>query len=538
MAETISKQIENETTAWRKDNLAGINPISLSVLKAFLNETNDDTKIVISKFGISMTVKSLCCLKKKKWLNDEIINFYMGMLSERHAEYKSINGGRGQFFFSSYFMSNLIDRGYDGVSRWTKNVKIFELDKVFVPININNFHWVLAVVHIQEKVIEYVDSMKYGYGKSYCQALSMWLAKEAKKSSVPFKNSEWMSWRQNEFYPTQDNGYDCGLYVVVSADVISLQLPLDMSFNASHMPHLRKLVGVNILRGTLCSQSSVFVDISRDNELMYCVDEDTCDNVNGASSSISEELKELAEKIKESVASYGKLLSDANYYSDNDDDIKEAIRLSLLETSDSFHRTFTVDTATEDEVGEQTVGGKGNTESQSMDVYDDEDDDQAGSTSMVTEQKDGDDSKEKAEETFEEVDEEKGHNTGSGNENEDEDEEDADAKSDEDEVMDAEEKEGDNTGSGNENGDEDEEDADAKSDEDEEEVKKDADADEGKVDTGSGTGDEDDEDENNNPMKIKEVTKSFTDDSDDDSDAKNNPRLANHDFKKKKRSRI
>ena len=48
---------------------------------------------------------------------------------------------------------------YNDVRRWTKNIDIFEYDKIFIPINISNGHWTLAVISMQLLEIKYYDSL-------------------------------------------------------------------------------------------------------------------------------------------------------------------------------------------------------------------------------------------------------------------------------------------------------------------------------------------------------------------------------------------
>ena len=45
------------------------------------------------------------------------------------------------------------------IIRWTKNFDIFEKDKLFFPINIDNTHWTMMVVYVQDKRVMYLDSM-------------------------------------------------------------------------------------------------------------------------------------------------------------------------------------------------------------------------------------------------------------------------------------------------------------------------------------------------------------------------------------------
>ena len=65
------------------------------------------------------------------------------------------------FAFNTFFYSLLSTRGYSAVRRWTKKAKInlFEIDRVLIPINKGGFHWILSVINVADKRIEYYDSM-------------------------------------------------------------------------------------------------------------------------------------------------------------------------------------------------------------------------------------------------------------------------------------------------------------------------------------------------------------------------------------------
>jgi sentrin-specific protease 1 len=135
--------------------------------------------------------KSMHSLRPAKWLNDEIIHYYYNMLSKRDEEmFQKDSTCRRSHFFKSFFMTKLLNeesdtnRGqyeYKNVKRWSKKVpgkNIFKLDKLFVPININRSHWVLAEISMLEKKIEIFDSKKHidgDGGKTYVDALFSYL---------------------------------------------------------------------------------------------------------------------------------------------------------------------------------------------------------------------------------------------------------------------------------------------------------------------------------------------------------------------------
>jgi Ulp1 family protease len=170
----------HSTAATRKHNSYGsevlshledvISPdISLSLRNVKMTEedvthlsevfSQEPDTILIDKFHIDMTVAKISCLEQGTWLNDEVINFYVSMLME---DLKQSTRGREIYIFSTFFMAKLNQGGqysFHLVSRWTKNIDIFGLKKVFIPINIANNHWTLVFIDLTVKTIGYYDAM-------------------------------------------------------------------------------------------------------------------------------------------------------------------------------------------------------------------------------------------------------------------------------------------------------------------------------------------------------------------------------------------
>ena len=97
------------------------------------------------------------------------------------------------FASSSFFHSKLCENGYTyaNVRRWSKKFDVFSKDKIFVPVNISNSHWCLAVIFIQKKKIEYYDSMN-GAGRRTLDALLRYLGDEMKdKKKTDFDSDGW-----------------------------------------------------------------------------------------------------------------------------------------------------------------------------------------------------------------------------------------------------------------------------------------------------------------------------------------------------------
>jgi len=186
-------------------------------------------------------------------LNDEVINFYMNMLQDRDISLCELNKNRRKsHFFNSFFVERLLVTDgcykYESVKRWTKKFNIFEMDKLFFPINICNCHWTLAVVYPQNKRIEYFDSSR-GNGQIYRDGLLRWIKDEADKDELFLNIDEWKTYSRSHEIPLQRNGWDCGMFAIIAADFLSDNLPLHYTQN--DMPSFRLKVGLRILNGCL-----------------------------------------------------------------------------------------------------------------------------------------------------------------------------------------------------------------------------------------------------------------------------------------------
>jgi sentrin-specific protease 1 len=115
--------------------------------------------------NISVQRQSMHRLQPGEWLNDKTINYYFTMLCQRDSEFYDADPNRKRNYFStSHFMYKLLNVGhpskegeeYSNVKKWLEAVPggdVFELDKIFFPINVGRMHWICAVISMTEKKI-------------------------------------------------------------------------------------------------------------------------------------------------------------------------------------------------------------------------------------------------------------------------------------------------------------------------------------------------------------------------------------------------
>nr|CAB3500850.1 unnamed protein product [Digitaria exilis] len=149
--------------------------------------------------NIEITKEKFQCLRPRCWLNDE--------LAKNGYDYKS-------------------------VKRWTTRRKLgYELidcDKIFVPVH-KDVHWCLAIINMKENTFQYLDSLG-GMDHNVTNILAQYITEEVKEKSS--KAIDARLWREEIVdIPLQQNGWDCGMFMLKYIDFHSRGLSLDFSQN-------------------------------------------------------------------------------------------------------------------------------------------------------------------------------------------------------------------------------------------------------------------------------------------------------------------
>ncbi|KAG2263360.1 hypothetical protein Bca4012_014415 [Brassica carinata] len=219
------------------------------VYRAFSGKNRRKVLVTHANSNIDITGEVLQCLTPSAWLNDEVINVYLELLKER--ETREPKKYLKCHFFNTFFYKKLVsDSGYNykAVRRWTTQRKLgyalIDCDMIFVPIH-RGVHWTLAVINNRDRKFLYLDSLN-GVDSKILNALAKYLGDEAKEKSG--KDIDVSSWDMEfvEDLPQQQNGYDCGMFMLKYIDFFSRGLGL--YFSQEHMPYFRLRTVKEILR--------------------------------------------------------------------------------------------------------------------------------------------------------------------------------------------------------------------------------------------------------------------------------------------------
>jgi sentrin-specific protease 1 len=118
---------------------------------------------------------------------------------------------------------------YSRVAGWGRKKSptgnIFQLETLFVPININRTHWTVAVVHFRQQTITYLDSLG-APGHSHLIRILRYIQQEHNQIyQLPLLEG-WMVRTCPLTVPRQHNNHDCGAYMCLFADQIIRGMPL------------------------------------------------------------------------------------------------------------------------------------------------------------------------------------------------------------------------------------------------------------------------------------------------------------------------
>ncbi|XP_058113468.1 uncharacterized protein LOC131256580 isoform X2 [Magnolia sinica] len=103
-------------------------------------------------------------------------------------------------------------------------------ERVYVPVNHNNSHWFLMVIYPRKREIIIVDSLHTNALLKYKQKIKVMtealpILFHATGDSTALEGKKWTA-KVDESAPKQDNGYDCGIFVMKFIDILCSGLTL------------------------------------------------------------------------------------------------------------------------------------------------------------------------------------------------------------------------------------------------------------------------------------------------------------------------
>ena len=190
----------------------------------------DEDFTIAEVAGQTIKRDSMPRLAAGRWLSDDIIDFVL-----RGIVLPNLSG---KHIYSTHFYSKLTggndDRGPEGyffaeVQTWARRIQggILSLEELYIPINKNSNHWMVARVKFLEKRVEAWDSLGPTEDASaYLQNILRYVydaSTHAGANLPPFPRwaSDWTCTDESRRSPRQENGTDCGLFTILSTALMA-----------------------------------------------------------------------------------------------------------------------------------------------------------------------------------------------------------------------------------------------------------------------------------------------------------------------------
>ena len=242
--EEISAPVENNRNPLTivKPEMPTLTPeIDQVIIRAL---SSNYKKVLVSSYGIKITRTDIETLTERRWLNDQVINFYFEMIVER--SWKNDNLPK-VYAFSSFFYPKLIKCNYSKVERWTRKVDLFSHDLIFIPVHLC-VHWCLAVVDFRKCGIYYYNSKRLA-NYECLNAIEQFLKDEhLAKKNVPLDLSNFEKLNVKDI-PEQTNNYDCGMFICKFAEYISRNAVI--TFKEDDLQFFRRRMVYEIVEKTI-----------------------------------------------------------------------------------------------------------------------------------------------------------------------------------------------------------------------------------------------------------------------------------------------
>ncbi|KAK8767462.1 hypothetical protein V5799_005758 [Amblyomma americanum] len=204
-------------------------------------------QVVVEGFSIPLTRRDIATLIEGKWLNDNIVKFYLAMIAERSER----RGGPPVYAFSSFFFTKLYRCGPGGAKRWTQGADLFSYDNLMVPVRSQDAsHWWLAVVDFRTPEMVIYDSL--GPRQKHAESIDALAQYLEEVSHLPDCDLDWSGWH---FYPRivplQKNTSDSAVFMC--RYTVCLTRDVQIFFELKHMPYFRRRIVFEILYCRLLS---------------------------------------------------------------------------------------------------------------------------------------------------------------------------------------------------------------------------------------------------------------------------------------------
>ncbi|XP_071950124.1 sentrin-specific protease 5-like isoform X2 [Antedon mediterranea] len=208
-------------------------------LKRSCPRQNIDLEVECVVGNYELTKDDFATLRNGCWLNDNIINAYMYLLSVADSTV---------YPFSTFFYPTLMNKGYKSVEKWTKKKNLFKYRLLLVPVHLD-VHWTIAYIDVKGQIIEYYDSMGSENHACLVNLKQFMILEATKHQNSQSTLRKWKTSTVEGAVPRQTIGGDCGVFACQFARCLVARKPPE--FYQIQMPRLRQEIRKDIHNGNV-----------------------------------------------------------------------------------------------------------------------------------------------------------------------------------------------------------------------------------------------------------------------------------------------
>ena len=192
---------------------------------------------------ISLKYRDIWTLKEHGWLNDEVMNAYINLLSLRCPDVLLLNT-----FFIEILKQKYPSIPLDKVHRILRRRgvdSIFDRQKVVIPVNIDNRHWVCYCVDHGREVVTYYDSLNLpeaGAGDVLLRYLHLEIEGMGLAGKPTYR-------RVRGDCAVQRSHHDCGVFALMNIRncLLTSQVEVDQEL----MGRIRRMITMELKQGRI-----------------------------------------------------------------------------------------------------------------------------------------------------------------------------------------------------------------------------------------------------------------------------------------------
>uniref|UniRef100_A0A8R7K158 Ubiquitin-like protease family profile domain-containing protein n=1 Tax=Triticum urartu TaxID=4572 RepID=A0A8R7K158_TRIUA len=231
-----------------------------SVIENIMSEPNDKRNLVSNDDSHLKRRHLERLLLPEEFLGDEIIDAYIHCISAK--EHLQMRSG-GSVFLENACISKMIKEFSsirDDAPRWVLNrAKTYLENGIFLPVNIEHFHWYLAVINTGQRCIQVLDSLGPGMSRKDLTAMLKGLENVFEYASLQMElnTDKWKdlnisAWPREEYIKStlQRDWSSCGLWMINFMEYFTGNILYDIP-TQKHMTDFRTKLAVILVDSEL-----------------------------------------------------------------------------------------------------------------------------------------------------------------------------------------------------------------------------------------------------------------------------------------------